>query len=86
MIEASLGVSSNYETIWKRLDTMYDSDWMVANATIENLFQLQHPLPNFKSIDQYWYEAGKAATGVADLEFTGKEVVNYIIQTLPGDF
>ena len=66
---------------------MYDSDWMVANATIENLFQLQHPLPNFKSIDQYWYEAGKAATGVADLEFSGEEVVvNYIIQTLPEYF
>ena len=39
------------------------------------------------SINQYWYEAGKAATGVADLEFSGEEVVvNYIIQMLPGDF
>ena len=68
-------------------NVLYDGDWTVANATIENLFQLQHPLPNIKNIDQYWFEAGRAATGVADLGFSGENVVvNYIIQALPGKF
>ena len=49
-LKSSVSVSTSYKTIWDCLDIIYDSDWTVANATIESLLQLHHPCPNVKEV------------------------------------
>ena len=70
-LKNNVGRSSPYKDIWKCLDSIYDGEWTVANATIENLFKIQHPCPNAKDVSDYWYKAGGAAKRVEALGLSG---------------